>query len=211
MLPGHGDGHRATVLRDPKIGLFKYRDAAARRGTRHRWLRLADVRASVAYGYTRTLSGAEAALWYVKLWEEAGVLPMPRVAYAPLFTRLEGDVEIVARAFAEVVGVRWYASPGVPVALTRRFVGAWCDLPEIRARAALDELRRIRARGRCSRRRAGASRAADDPRYEARGQHDRAGGRRRGDPRASSGRRRRRVQSDRLKRLSVPALVARRR
>ncbi len=92
----------------------------------------------------RTLSGAEAALWYVKLWEEAGVLPMPRLAYAPLFTRLEGDLEIVARAFAEVVGVRWCASPGVPVALTRRFVGAWCDLPEIRARAAIDELRRIR-------------------------------------------------------------------
>ncbi len=125
VLPGHGDGHRATVLRDPKTGLFKYRDAAARRGTRHRWLRLAHVRASVAYGYTRTLSGAEAALWYVKLWEETGVLPMPRLAYAPLFTRLEGDLEIVARAFAEVVGVRWCASPGVPVALTRPFVGAW--------------------------------------------------------------------------------------
>jgi hypothetical protein len=83
IFPWHHDTHpSASIFWLPKEALPVYRDWHARAGERE-FLKLPEVRAALAYGKTRQLSGPEFATWALILLVEATVLsPVPITAPA---------------------------------------------------------------------------------------------------------------------------------
>jgi hypothetical protein len=137
-LPDHT--RHASFYRDPQAGIWKLRCWCAEDA----FLTIAEVRASIAYGYPKALTGPrksdrrssdpeatsgniEAAVWYLRAWHDAGLI-------APLELRLPAApnnnnavVASVRDGFSLLVGLRWLCYPDQPVAYTRTFASAWCD------------------------------------------------------------------------------------
>lgn len=139
ILPGHTD-HKpsASIYRDPRTGVYRYRDWHAHDG--REWLPLSWVRAARGYWEVRPLKGPEASRWYLRLAHEAGLLePMP-VVLPPLPAGVAPSTRRVSGGFRLLLGLRWLREPGTPAPFTRRFAAAWSEVGERAAGEAITEL-----------------------------------------------------------------------
>jgi hypothetical protein len=144
ILPGHDDDPQlsASVWFDPRTNLLKYRcwhhDAY---GTPE-WLRLCDVRAAVASGKVLFLSKGTAALWYLRLWHDAGLVDAVPVDLAALPRDARAELRAVAEGFRLLVGLRALVD-GKPTPFADRLVGPWCGLSRRAAVRAREDLLRL--------------------------------------------------------------------
>jgi hypothetical protein len=145
ILPGHDQSKpEASIFRDPLTGLWKYRDWHHVHYGTPEWLRLADVRAALAYGVVRWRNGPEAARWYRRLWHEAGLVDPVPVELPALPPDASRALRKVAEGFALHVGLRRLREPDdEPVAFAHRFAAAWCGCTTREVGRAIPELRRL--------------------------------------------------------------------
>jgi hypothetical protein len=107
-----------------------------------RGIGLAEVRAAIAYGRTRELSGVEAARWRERLDFEAG-LRIPVVLDVRLPESCPETVRVVAGAMRLFVGLRGGPFPlSEPFVFASEFAQAYCNLSAERVRPAKDWLER---------------------------------------------------------------------
>lgn len=142
VIPGHTEQRAsASVFRDPRTGLFVYRDWH-QRGPE--WLTLAQVRAAQGYGAVQELRGPEAARWYDRLFFEAGILKPEPVPLPSLPSDARMPVVLARQGFGLLLGLRWLTEPvGTPTPFARSFISGWCGLAPSTAERAKVELLRL--------------------------------------------------------------------
>lgn len=142
VLPGHRDARpSASLYRDPRTGVWRYRDWHALE-SRREWWSLAEVYASVTAAPIR-LRAPSASRWYDRLFWRAGVLHAPPPPVVPLPARSAPILHRVAVGFAELLTLRAVRDPGEPVVYTRTFAAPWCGVGVDQAKRAIAELRRL--------------------------------------------------------------------
>jgi hypothetical protein len=130
VLPGHAD--HASMYHDPQSGVWKLRCWC-----RDEWWTLAEARAARGYGKPRSLKNAEAAVWYRRLWHDAGLI-VPRPLGLPPSPRAMTPSGLrVLQGFELLVGLRWLTHEGQAVTYTRDFAAAWCGVSAGTAQAAI--------------------------------------------------------------------------
>ena len=140
ILPGHEESRpSASIYQDSASGVFMYRDWHRRDGLE--WFSLAWVRAALAYGEVKQLRAPETARWYLRLFHEARLVTPVDVELPPLPPSARGTAEKVAAGFRLLLGLRRLVGDEDPIAFTRRFASAWCDVGERQAGDAISELR----------------------------------------------------------------------
>lgn len=146
VLPGHDSdpGAGASVWWDGRTRLLQYHDWHHSRYGGPEWLRLCDVRAALAYGRVRRLTGPEAARWWLRLWSDAGLIEPLEVLMPPLPEGTPASVGKVADGFALLVGLRWLVeAPGEPVVFSHRFAAAWSGVALETASKAIRAMLRL--------------------------------------------------------------------
>lgn len=135
-LPGHD--HEATLVWSRR----KHWDV--RCGETRAFYGFADVRAAVAYGRTRRLSGPEANRWRDRLDHEAGILtPVPVGGEVP--DDLSEAARRLLRGLRLYLGLRAARRGGFPASkgytFAREFAMAWCGLTDDQVKHGMRELR----------------------------------------------------------------------
>jgi hypothetical protein len=129
VLPGHHTDPRpnASIWRDPATGLHKYRCWHHDQFGTPEWLRLCDVRAALATEKVRWLGNGVAALWYLRLWYDAGLVEPAPVPLPGLPDRASVELSLTAEGFRLLVGLRALID-GKPTPYSDRLVNPWCGL-----------------------------------------------------------------------------------
>ena len=131
------------MFQDTYIGIFKYACLCDRDNPTY-WT-LAELRAANAEKRTeqRRLSNLLAAVWYLRLWHEAGLIePLHIDLPAMAGGAVAADVLAVHDGFALLLGLRWLLYPGQPVAYGRTFAGPWCGVSIPAAYHAITAMRK---------------------------------------------------------------------
>jgi hypothetical protein len=88
----------------------------------------------------RRLRPLQLALWSVRLLHEAGLIGLPVVHVRAIPPASRNCVHRAREGFELLVRCRWFLDPGEPVAFSRSFVEAWCDIPMEESRLAIYSL-----------------------------------------------------------------------
>lgn len=129
------------MYRDPVSGVWKlrcWREGKARTAAES-FHTLAAVRAAIAYRKTVALSNIERAVWYRRLWAEAGLIRPLAVALPPLPSDATKPTRQAIRGFAILTGLRWLTYYGQPVPYTLDFAAAWSSVSKREARIAVNQ------------------------------------------------------------------------
>jgi hypothetical protein len=141
VLPAHRERHpSASIYRDPRTGLYVYRDWHRRDGKE--WYTLAQVRAAKVGRRVRS-NTPEAVAWYQRLFCEAGCLAPVEVPLPPVPPATPpSSVHKVAKGFGLLLGLRWLRSPGEPTPFARSFAESWSGCTPRMAGSAIRVLMR---------------------------------------------------------------------
>lgn len=139
VIPGHYEKTpSASLCVNPNTGQVMYRDWHGVDG--QCWYSLAQVRASLGYGYMKRLSGPELATWQIRLLVETGLLAPVEVSIKRLPRAAKVTTRQVYDGFKLLLGCKWRYSPNDPTPFSRKFAGAWCGVSEATAGRAIAEL-----------------------------------------------------------------------
>ena len=145
VLPGHEDREPSAAIRwDARARLWKYHDRHHERFGSEAWLRLCDVRAALATGEVRWLKNGESALWYLRLWADAGLIEPVHVELPQIAREPSAELLAVAEGFRLLVGLRLLRGDHKPTPFGYRLVGPWCGLSTRTANRALKRLLELR-------------------------------------------------------------------
>ena len=143
VLPGPADHNPSASLFRMRDGIWRYSDWRCPGG--RKWFTLAEVRAAqVAGRILPPLDSPSMAMWYRRLFHEAGVRSLAHVEVPSLPPGASENAYRVRRGFELLLGIREASEPGAGTPFTRRFAAVWCGLSERRARAGIAELERHR-------------------------------------------------------------------